>query len=979
MKKILLLFFLLYGANLLAQEKTITGIVTDAEGYTLPGVNIIIKGTSVGTVTGTDGSYSVQASPESVLQFSYIGMQSLEIVVGNQSVISVTLQSDVAQLQDVVVIGYGTIKKRDLTGSVSRVSSEKISGTASISPALALQGQSAGVQVINNGLPGASPTVIIRGIGSIQAGINPLYVVDGIITEDIRNLNNDDIKSIDILKDASSQAIYGARASNGVVMITTKSGTKGKMKLSYQGFYGLNVIAKRVEMASSAFYEQYTNEALQRENKPIAFTGDSHPINTVWLDEVTRMGQMTQQSVQLSGGTEDVTYLVSFSYNGEKGVLQKNDFNRYTLRLNNEYKIAKWLKMGNILSLATYTTNFPNTNVYNQAYRQAPNMPVHDSAGGWANSNSINNVGNPVASLEYFNSQGRGYKIQASFWGQADIYRELSFKSSFGLDVGNDQSKYYVPYYIASSTQQNLISELTVNANDFYHYTWDNMFNYNKSFEGKHNLNATAGITMEENKSVYLTGFRRDVPPQENYWYLNLGDASTATNGNGANKWRRYSYVARGSYNYNGKYFITATVRYEGSSRFSEDNRWGLFPAVGAGWRISAENFMKDSKVISNLKLRASWGVVGNDNISTNEFLYTIATGISYPFGELIQNGSTITDVKDPNLTWETSTGINVGFDYGFLKDRLYGEIDYYNKNTKNLLYPAPLPAILGSTSYITNIAELVNQGVEFTVNWRDEIRKDFSYSIGGNITYNKNEITNLANGLPIDGGGLGNGQTTTRTAVGEPVGSFWVYETDGLFQNQEDITATTAKFPGTKIGDFRYKDNNGDGILNDQDRIFVGSYQPKLFFGINFLMNIKKFDIQLSAFGNTGNKVYNGKKAQRWGGENIEASLEDRWTVDNTNTSTPRAFNNVPVASDYYVESGNFFRFNNITVGYSIPVRTDVITKLRVYISAQNPYTIQAFSGYNPELPGGVMSSGIEMEPIPTTGKYLIGVNLDF
>lgn len=978
MKKILLFLFLLYGMNLLAQEKTVTGKVTAAEGYSLPGVNVVLKGSTQGTVTGPDGFFSIQASPSDILQFSYIGMQTAEVTVANQTVVNVILNEDVATLQDVVVIGYGTVKKKDLTGSVSQVKAEEIAATASISPALALQGQSAGVQVVNNGLPGSSPEVIIRGISSIQSGTQPLYVVDGIITNDIRNLSNDDILTIDVLKDASSQAIYGARASSGVVMITTKSGTKGKMKLSYSGFYGLNVIARRVDMATSQFYEEYTNEALLRENKPPVFTGDTYPVNTVWLDEVTQMGQMISQSVSMSGGTDEITYLASFSYNGEKGVTQDNKFDRYTFRLNNDYKIAKWLKMGNILSLSTYKSDNPNTGVYNTAYRQAPNMPVYDSAGNWANSIYINNVGNPVATLAYWNNENKGYKIQASFWADADIYKELTFKSTFGLDVGNDNYLNYNPAYNASASQQNLISNLTRTTSDYYHYTWDNMFNYNKSFNGKHNLDATGGITMEEMKSTYLTGYRSDVPPQENYWYLNLGDAATATNGNGGDKWRRFSVVGRASYNYLGKYFLTATIRYEGSSRFSEEYRWGTFPAFGAAWRISDENFMKDSKVISNLKLRASWGIVGNDNIPTNEFVYTIATGISYPFDELIQNGSTITDVKDPNLTWESSRGLDIGLDYGFLKDRLWGEIDYYNKLTNNLLYPAPLPAILGSTSYITNIAELKNQGVEFTINWRDEIKKGLTYNIGANFTYNDNEITNLANGLPIDGGSLGNGQTTTRTAVGEPVGSFWVYETDGLYQTEEEINSTP-HLAGTKIGDFKYKDNNDDGLLDDEDRIFVGSYQPVFYYGINFSMNIKQWDITVNGFGNVGNKVYNGKKAQRWGGENIEASLIDRWTLENTDTDVPRASNAVPIASDYYVESGNFFRFNNITVGYTIPLQSNVISELRVYLSAQNPYTIQSFSGYNPELPGGVMDSGIEMNPIPTTGKYLIGVNLNF
>jgi len=979
MKKLLLLFILFQGFALVAQQVTVTGVVTSADdGQTLPGVNVVIKGTTTGTVTDVNGAYIIDAEKGQILMFSYIGMLSYELTLGDQTKLDVVLSSDVAQLQELVVIGYGAVEKKDLTGSVASIKTEEISSMPSASPAEALQGKMSGVQVINNGLPGSAPEILIRGVGSIQAGTNPLYVVDGIITSDIRNLNNEDILSMDILKDASAQAIYGARASNGVIMITTKSGQKGKMKISYHGYIGLNTIANRVKMADSKLYGEYTNEALAYDNKPPAFDTLDFMYNTNWLNEITRSGFFQQHTVTLSGGTDQITYLISLGYLGEEGVLNKNKYERFTLRVNNEYKVAKFLTFGNNIGLSTYNSDNPNTGTFNAAYRQGPNVPVTDENGDWGHSNNVNNVGNPVATLNYWNNMSNGYRIQGSFWGEVNIWKELKFRSSFGIDVEDNNGKNYTPVFMVSPLQQNEVSNLSVDNNGLYHYTWDNILSYEKSFKGKHNTIIMVGMTSEEFKSSFLSGYRQDVPPQENYWYLDLGNASGATNSNGGDKWRRLSYFGRASYNYRGKYFITGTIRREGSSRFSEENRWGWFPSVGAAWRISAENFLADSRAVSNLKLRFSWGIVGNDNIATNLFLYTINSGIYYPFNGEILPGSTITDIKDPNLSWESSEGIDIGLDYGFLNDRLFGEIDYYHKTTKDLLFPLPVPAILGSSSYVTNIAELINKGFEFSINWADRPKKGFNYIIGANFTYNINEITDIANGLPINGGSLNNGQFVTRTEVGQPVGSFWVYETDGIYQTQEEID-NTPHIAGTKPGDLKYKDNNGDGVLDDEDRIYTGSYQPKFYFGFSFSMKIKNFDIGLSLFGNVGNQVYNGKKAQRWGGENIEKVLEDRWTPENTSSDIPRASNAVPIASDYYLESGNFLRFNQITLGYTVPLKSNTISRLRLYVSTRYPFTIMSFSGYNPELPNDVMNSGIELNPIPTTSKYMFGVNLEF
>jgi len=510
------------------EKITIQGTVKSAaDGSTLPGVSILLKGTTTGTVTNMDGHYSITVPKKGTLVFSYIGFKTREIAVGNQRIINVKLSPENVALNELVVVGYGTTKKRDFTGSVSSIKGNQLSLVAAASPIANLQGQVSGVQIINSGQPGSAPQILIRGVGSIQAGTNPLYVVDGVITDDIRNLDPNNIQSIDVLKDASSEAIYGARGSNGVIMITTKTGSIGKLQVRYDGYYGIKTIVNRVKMAGSQLYETYTNVALKRVNKPLAFPTLDLQYNTDWLSAVTRIGKINQQTVTLSGGTKDVTYLISLGYYGEQGVLQKNNYKRITLMISNKYHVAKFLDIGNNLNLSTYHSDNPNnpvysSSVYNSAYRQGPNFPVKYSSGAWGWSQNINNVGNPVADLNYWNNTSKGYRLLGALWGEAHILNSLRFRSSFGLDIGINRGLNYTPVYFVSPPQQNLISSLSVSDNGSSHYTWDNYFTYNKSFNGVHNINIVAGITTELFQSHYLSGYRQDVPPQENYWYLNL-------------------------------------------------------------------------------------------------------------------------------------------------------------------------------------------------------------------------------------------------------------------------------------------------------------------------------------------------------------------------------------------------------------------------------------------------------------------------
>lgn len=464
-----------------------------------------------------------------------------------------------------------------------------------------------------------------------------------------------------------------------------------------------------------------------------------------------------------------------------------------------------------------------------------------------------------------------------------------------------------------------------------------------------------------------------------------MGNEATQINGGGGDLFTRNSYIGRLNYAYDGKYLFTATFRADGSSKFPISNRWGYFPAMGVGWRVSDEAFLQDVSWINTLKIRGSWGRIGNDAIPTNSFIYTISSGFGYPLGNnsAINVGSTITDIKDVNLQWEVTTEINAGLEYRLFGDKIFGEIDFYDKLTTDALMFAPIDAIFGDgdNAFLTNKADIRNRGVEISVNWQQELANGLSYRIGAVATMNQNKIENIAGALPITSGGLGNGEVTTRTQEGQPIGSFWVYETDGIFQNQSEID-NYPHLGGTKPGDFRFKDLNDDKVINELDRRYVGSYQPKLFMGLNGSANFKGFDLSLDTYLNTGNKIYNGKKAQRFGNENIEADLAGRWTPANPSNTIPRASNAIPKPSTYFVESGTFFRVNNVTLGYTLPASlldAVKVRSVRFYLSAQNPIIWQQFSGFTPELPAGTLDSGIELNAYPTSATYLVGLNVGF
>ena len=984
-KLLTMLVFMMSSFAMLAQQMEITGKVSDSkDGTDLIGVRVTLKGTKKETATDAKGNYklSYNSGESNILVFSYIGYKTEEVKIDGKTVINFSLKESNTTLNDIVVIGYGTAKRKELTGVSSRIQAKEIATLPSLTATQAIQGKAAGVQIIAPGEPGGKPNVRIRGTGSILGGVDPLYVVDGILTDDISNINTTDILSIDVLKDAAATAIYGVRGSNGVILVTTKSGTKGKLQVNYDAYSGIKRLVNKVDMAGPNLFAVYSNEAAGTQAiKPTDITGSAD-----WMDEITRLGTIQSHSISMNGGGDKNTYFFSIGYFKEEGILKGNDYQRISIRANNDVNITNKLKVGNTIS---YAYNFGNNkpfSLFTDAYNAAPIYNAKNSDGSYG-STTTSNVGNPLAKLETTNDQSWGHRLQGTVWGEYKIWKNVSFKSSFGIDGGFNNSRNYSPVYFVTIAQRNDRSQLNLYRSDNYRWVWDNYFNYTETFKGKHDVNVSLGHTAERQDGKWMSGSKKDIPAQEQYWDFSFGDPTSIilNSGNQAIYGRRESYFARGIYTYDGKYLVNATIRRDGASKFPVQNRWGTFPSLGLGWVIDKEKFMANQNIFNTLKARASWGLIGNDNISPGQFVTQFGTGLSAAFGANIAPGAIPDQIIDPNLKWETTEQRNLGLEFGFFNSKLTGEIDVYQKITSDALYLVALPGVAGDRDnvYTTNAAKISNTGLEISLGWNSSISKDINYALRGNVTFNKNEVTDVGEGKALDYGSLDNGYTATRVINGQPIGVFWVYETNGVYKTEAELN-NSATITGAQVGDKKIIDQNGDGKIDNKDRIYAGSYQPKFYFGFNTNFYYKAFDLSMIVQGNAGNVVFNGKKTVRYGGNyNVEYDVAmERWTPSNPNTDNPRAYNGVPVPSDYFIESGTYVRLNTLALGYTIPSRiTDKwhIGKLRAYLSSQNLYTWQKFTGYSPELPGAAYESGIEKSIYPTSATYMFGVNVQF
>ncbi|MDH4092631.1 MAG: TonB-dependent receptor [Cyclobacteriaceae bacterium] len=989
------------------QTRQLKGTVISAdENSGLPGVNVVIQGTNKGTVTDINGDFVLTlAQGEDMLVFTFVGYTTQTISIGDQTILNIVLEPSATALEEVVVVGYGVQKKSDITGATANIKGEVLMQQPVLTATQAMQGKIAGVQIISSGQPGTSPQIRVRGVSTALGGTTALYVVDGVLTDDISNINTADIVEMNILKDASASAIYGSRGANGVVIITTKKGKSGGLIINYNNNIGIRQAANLVEMANSTEYSNYAQAA----------TGSIPPASaydTDWYDVILRTAWQQTHNISLSGGTDKATYLFNVGYLNDEGIVIDNDFKRFTLRFNNDYTINDKLKFGFQSSFGNSINQngFGNINidafgnigsVYNDAYRAAPIIPdIVD--GRYGNSSAYQNVGNPLLDIKNNSIRVNENRLQGSGFLEYKPLSWLSFRSSIGGDWRNSLNRGYyyqfasdeTTFVVAGGNQSRAKSGLVISQSQSFRWVWDNTFTIRKDFD-KHSLTFLGGTTAEKYHLHWFSANRDDVPADPNLWYIGVGDANTSQNNGGGDEWARNSFLGRLNYGFDGKYLVTATVRADGSSRLPKQNRWQLYPSVGLAWILSREAFMQNQSLIDFLKLRGSYGKVGNDQIPTSAFTQTVALNRAYAFdgsGTTATNGAQINQIIDPNITWEVTKEYDLAIEFGVLQSRLTGEVNYYNKKVENALINVPIPRTVGDVDgvILTNVASIQNKGIEIAVNWKNDINDNLSYNIGGNITFNQNSVVALNGGQALPGGSIGASQGfTTYTSNGQPIGSFYLLDVLGVFNSAAEVTDYKSSDgaviqPNAKAGDFKYLDKNDDGKIDDSDRIFAGSYQPVAYFGINGGVNFKNWDFSLAIYANLGNEVYNGKKAVRVEGkDNVEKKVVyDRWTSTTQTQMEPRANEGNLLASTYFMESGTFVRINNITVGYKFPpavLQKIHVSNLRAFATAQNPFTYKKYSGFTAELPGDPINAGIELSAYPTTRTIAVGINVGF
>jgi TonB-dependent starch-binding outer membrane protein SusC len=992
------------------QDIQVTGTVTGENGEPLSAVSVTLKGSSRGTATDVSGNFTFTAPSDGTLVITYVGYVVQEVKINNQTQISIQLKPSGSQLNEVVVVGYGTQKKIDVTGSVGHVNGSELTKQPVLTATQGIQGKVAGVQIISSGQPGSMPQVIIRGAGSILAGAAPLYVVDGIWTDDITNINSADILSVDVLKDASACSIYGVRGANGVILITTRQGT-GKMKVSYSGNFGLQQAAYVVPMANAAEYINY------RENingLPISATGYS----TNWYDKVLRNAFYQNHNLSLSGGSTQDRYALSASYQTNQGIIIFNNYTRYTVRLNNEFTPTSFLKIGTTASFANQAEqNVPTAVITEDAYRAAPLVPAMID-GKFGNTSQYQNVGNPVLDAQNTNDLSHNNRVQGNVYVEIKPIKSLALRSTFSDEANFYDDRQYTYQHnndtsfftTNGGTQGATRSTLNISNTKYYRWVWSNTATFSKDF-GASKINILAGTEAQEYYSTGFTAYRYSVPPIPSEWYLQDGDANFQYNNSSVTKYTTDSYFGRIFYSYDGRFLFTGNFRADGSSVFSAQNRWGYFPGVSAGWVMTRENFMQGQNVFQYLKLKASWGELGNSLIPADASAETSLSNIPYFFNSGTSaagatTGAIVPQIKDLNLKWEITKEADLGLEYAILKGRLEGELDVYDKKVSNALILVQVPGTFGSQAnpnstitpgdVLANAAEIDNKGLEFSARWHDKINNNFSYNIGGNVSFNRNRVVNLNGGLPYFDGNI-NGFFTTETKAGYPIGAFFMRKAIGVFQNQAQINAYTDKngnllqstaTPGSLIYKF-----NSNGVL---DTAYGGAYQPKLYFGISGGINYKSLDFSIDVYANVGNQVYNGKEQARvTTTDNIEKSVATSfWTPSNHSNTQPSPNGGNQPASTYYLASGTFYRINNFTIGYTVPQkllsRQNVFSGCRIFVNAQNPVTIKKYGGFTSELPGSPVTgstsavgtpsttnAGIELGTYPTSRIFAVGINL--
>ena len=986
------------------QAKTVTGTVTDVSGEPIIGANIRIKGTTTGTITDIDGNFSIKAEPQSVIEVSYIGYLTQETVINNQKSIRFLLKEDTKTLDEVVVIGYGVQKKADLTGSVANINTEKLNTQSNANIGQALQGKIAGVDIVSQGgAPGSGTRIMVRGIGTLN-NASPLYIVDGMYMNSIDHINPNDIASIDVLKDASSAAIYGSRAANGVIIVTTKEGsnTEGKPIIDLSVNLGISTASKFLDMLDAKGWAEVTTIARQAIGKPaldMATDLANKPDND-WQDIMFRPALMQNYNLSVKGGGKYSTYYTGLGYFNQDGIVKGTNYQRYNIQSKNDYKRGIFSAGTNLI------ISFSHDKPLHQELRggmigtilqSVPTLEKYDDTreGGYGGTyGDVVNIPHPLAIIDdnIMDRYNENVKIFANLYAQIELFKGLKYKLNLTPDFSFERYKNYLNKY-DFGLATNSITQLTERQRRRRNILVENLLTFDRTF-GEHKISALAGYTYQDSRFRHIQAYGEGLPQG-----LEEIDAATTNRSNEGNSWRSVltSILGRVFYSYQNKYLFTATIRRDGSSKFGKNNRYGYFPSFSLGWNVAEEKFMENVHWLDQLKLRGGYGVLGNQEIDNYQYSSTITTGINYPDGNggLLQ-GAFPKNFANPDIKWEETAMTNVGIDFMAFNNRLSLTADYYVKNTKDILLTVPIPISSGGANDpIRNAGKIRNNGFEFNLGWMDQPNPDISYGINLIGSFNKNKVIAMGSESgSIKGGSTNQNIPTSETKAGYPIGGYWLISTAGYFNSQEEVDAYAKDGkkiqPAAEPGDIKFVDANNDGVINDDDRVFQGSPFPDFTFALNGNMRYKNFDLSIGLQGVLGNKIYNATRQTLEDvtkGSNFLASCLDYWTPENKNASHPRLTwddpnRNTRAESDRYLENGSYLRLRSVQLGYTFPQTwfKGAIQHARVYINAENLFTITSYSGYSPDVNADNANyRGFDNFIYPTNRTFMLGLNVTF
>ena len=1022
-----LMFLLILAGTGYGQNLTVQGKITDSRtGDVLVGVNIVVQGTITGTISDANGNYSINVpSANSTLVYSYIGYTVLSVPVNGKTTLNVSLSEEAKALDEIVVIGYGTQRKSDLTGSITVVKTEEVAKAASNDVTKALQGKVAGLSIQSGGEPGATPLVKLRGISSFN-NTTPLYIIDGVATP-VNDFPMNDIESIQVLKDASAAAIYGSRAANGVIIITTKRGEKGTMKVNYNGYAGVQNVAKRYDVCETPDYQKLVNLATTNAQQTdpsysgsiLPFNNPVDPLfsttNTNWQKESLKTGFITDNNLSLSGGNDKSNFNTSFNYFNQTGTMVGNgpNYKRYSVTVNSDHTYGK-LKFGETMSY-TYVDNQLMTFVKDGTavsfmVEAIPTLGIYDATtvDGYAASNKTfdgSYSANVIGMNKLIENNTKRYKFFGNAYGEYSILPFLKYKLSLTFDRSDFRNNQFNPIHNLGWAYINSTAKMNDNRSAALTSTIENTLTFDKKF-GDHTFNVMVGQSALDFNNNYTNAYAEGFS-QPYFKVISNGASRSATGGESEN--RLVSYFGRLIYNYLDKYLLTASIRRDGSTRFAPSTRWGNFPSVALGWKISNENFLKNVEIINLLKLRASWGILGNQEIGDYQYTAQINPYATYILGGALVPGSAQIRYVDPSIKWESKETKNFGIDAEILNNRLSFSAEYYTSKSSDMLYQVILPYSTGVYNWlgpVVNAATVENKGFEFTVGWRDH-KGDFNYSVTGNISTLKNKVLSLGKGEPHFG-------TMSKTDIGTTVGELYGYVIEGIFQRQSEIDALNANAVAkngansvyqslyTSPGDYKFKDLDGNGLINDKDRDYLGKSIPSLYFGLNITVSYKFLDFSLAGNGVSGNKIFNAIAASlEYGGgaDQYSKRMLNCWTPTNTNTNVPRVVMRDPNgnsrASSRWLENGAYFKFTNIELGATLPspiLNRAKISSLRIYVQAQNVYTFTKYTGFDPDFGSdGLWDRAIDHGSypnkaftdfsggLPNPRTFLVGIQLGF